>query len=306
MDFLVNAPRNLFITGKGGVGKTSVACAAAVTLAQRGARVLLVSTDPASNLDEVFGVKLSSAPSAVPGAERLFALKLAPTAAAAAYREKMVAPFRGILPDAAIVSIQEQLSGACAVEIATFDEFSRLLGDAAHTQEFDHVLFDTAPTGHTLRLLELPAATALRDAARTPRELAELGVTRQTLVLNGLFRATDPNDPLAQALEARGRQALSELAPELALLPRTELAASVPTAASELSASITSAASETLESLLPMLDADLPALRVTRLDPELETRRYCQEVLLGAGACSGAAPGDRPLAVVFPLEPHRP
>jgi arsenite-transporting ATPase len=158
MDFLERAPRHLFFTGKGGVGKTSVACATAIALADRGRRVLLVSTDPASNLDEVLETELVSTPTAIRTVPRLSALNIDPEAAALAYRERMVAPYRGVLPDAAIRSIEEQLSGACTVEIAAFDEFSKLLGAEAATQDFDHVLFDTAPTGHTLRLLELPAA----------------------------------------------------------------------------------------------------------------------------------------------------
>lgn len=155
---LLNPTRNLFFTGKGGVGKTSVACAAAIRLAEAGRRVLLVSTDPASNLDEVLGLALAAAPTAVPGVAGLYAANLDPVAAAAAYRDRVVGPYRGLLPAAAIRSMEEQLSGACTVEIAAFDEFSKLLGDPEATGGFDHVVFDTAPTGHTLRLLELPTA----------------------------------------------------------------------------------------------------------------------------------------------------
>ena len=150
--------RILFFTGKGGVGKTSAACATAIGLADAGRRVLLVSTDPASNLDEVLGVMLTSEPKPVPDAPGLFALNIDPEQAAHDYRERVVAPYRGVLPATAVTSIEEQLSGACTLEIAAFDEFTKLLGDADVTQEFDHVIFDTAPTGHTLRLLELPAA----------------------------------------------------------------------------------------------------------------------------------------------------
>jgi arsenite-transporting ATPase len=157
-EFLERSTRVLFFTGKGGVGKTSLACAAAVALAELGRRVLLVSTDPASNLDEVLGVKLCGEATAVPGAAGLFALNIDPEAAAAAYRERVVGPYRGILPEAALSSMEEQLSGACTVEIAAFDEFTKLLGDPAATAGFEHIIFDTAPTGHTLRLLKLPAA----------------------------------------------------------------------------------------------------------------------------------------------------
>ena len=152
------APRHLFFTGKGGVGKTSLACAVAVALADRGRRVLLVSTDPASNLDEVLATPLGRAPRAIPGVTGLEALNIDPGAAAAAYREKVVGPLRGLLPPAALRSMEEQLSGACTMEIAAFDEFARLLGATAATAGFDHVVFDTAPTGHTLRLLLLPRA----------------------------------------------------------------------------------------------------------------------------------------------------
>ncbi|PHQ33924.1 arsenical pump-driving ATPase [Rhodopirellula bahusiensis] len=158
MKFLDHPTRNLFFTGKGGVGKTSVACATAVKLADAGKRVLLVSTDPASNLDEVLGVSLGNHPTAVPETPTLFAMNLDPEKSAAEYRERMVGPYRGLLPDAAVKSMEEQFSGSCTLEIAAFDEFSRLLGDPSATAEFDHVVFDTAPTGHTLRLLTLPSA----------------------------------------------------------------------------------------------------------------------------------------------------
>lgn len=158
MRLVPGATRHLFFTGKGGVGKTSVACATAVGLADAGRRVLLVSTDPASNLDEVLETRLGTRPTAILGAQGLFALNLDPEAAAHAYRERVVGPYRELLPAAAVRSMEEQLSGACTVEIAAFDEFARLLGDPAATADFDHVLFDTAPTGHTLRLLTLPSA----------------------------------------------------------------------------------------------------------------------------------------------------
>ncbi|MCA9216687.1 MAG: arsenical pump-driving ATPase [Planctomycetales bacterium] len=160
MKFLENPTRNLFFTGKGGVGKTSVACAAAVRLADAGKQVLLVSTDPASNLDEVLGVPLGQHPTTVPSVPRLSAMNLDPEESAREYRERMVGPYRGVLPDAAVASMEEQFSGSCTLEIAAFDEFSKLLGDPDATGQFDHVIFDTAPTGHTLRLLTLPSAWA--------------------------------------------------------------------------------------------------------------------------------------------------
>lgn len=150
--------RYLFFTGKGGVGKTSLSCATGLALAESGKRVLIVSTDPASNLDEVLETTLGSHPMAVSGVPGLFALNIDPEISARDYRERMVAPYRGILPVAAIASMEEQFSGACTVEIAAFDEFAKLLGDPSSTVDFDHVIFDTAPTGHTLRLLTLPSA----------------------------------------------------------------------------------------------------------------------------------------------------
>lgn len=150
--------RFLFFTGKGGVGKTSHACATAVALADAGRRVLLVSTDPASNLAEVLGAGVGTGPGEVPGAAGLWAMNIDPEATAAAYRERAVGPVRGLLPEDAIAQMEEQLSGACTVEVAAFDEFAALLVDPARVGGFDHVVFDTAPTGHTLRLLQLPAA----------------------------------------------------------------------------------------------------------------------------------------------------
>ncbi len=158
MQFLNQPTRNLFFTGKGGVGKTSMACASAVHLADRGLRVLLVSTDPASNLDEVLGTRLAGTPTAIESVPNLFAMNLDPEAAAYEYRERMVGPYRGVLPDAAVASMEEQFSGSCTLEIAAFDEFAKLLGDKEATSQFDHVVFDTAPTGHTLRLLTLASA----------------------------------------------------------------------------------------------------------------------------------------------------
>ena len=150
--------RYLFFTGKGGVGKTTIASAVAVALADAGRRTLVISTDPASNLDDVFGVIAGSQPTPVPGVDGLFVSNLDPEAAAAAFKERAVGPYRGVLPESAIASMEEQLSGACTVEIAAFNEFTAVLAAPQQTAEFDHVIFDTAPTGHTLRLLTLPSA----------------------------------------------------------------------------------------------------------------------------------------------------
>ena len=263
--------RHLFFTGKGGVGKTSLASACAVQLAETGRRVLLVSTDPASNLDEVLETRLSDTPTRVTGVPGLSALNIDPEAAAAAYRERMVGPYRSLLPEAAIRSMEEQFSGGCTVEIAAFDAFAALLAGTGVAGDFDHVVFDTAPTGHTLRLLTLPSAwseflstnttgtsclgplaglehnrsiyaaavaaltdaavttvvlvarpetAALREAERSRHELAELGVANQVLAINGLFDAPS-EDPVAQAMTRRHRDALAAMPVDLAALPRS-------------------------------------------------------------------------------------
>jgi arsenite-transporting ATPase len=155
---LLSPTRYLFFTGKGGVGKTSLSCATALQLAGTGKRVLLVSTDPASNLDEVLETALSNQPTPVAGAPGLDAMNIDPVEAAAAYRERLIGPLRGLLPEAALRNMEEQLSGSCTVEIAAFDEFSGLIGNPDAAKDYDHVIFDTAPTGHTLRLMSLAKA----------------------------------------------------------------------------------------------------------------------------------------------------
>ena len=155
---LKDPSRYLFFTGKGGVGKTSLSSAIAVALADRGNRVLLVSTDPASNLNEVLGSTIGLAPTPVAGVSSLFAINIDPETAADEYRHRVIDPFRGVLPDDAIGKMEEQLAGACTTEIAAFDRFASLISGGADAEHFDHVIFDTAPTGHTLRLLKLPAA----------------------------------------------------------------------------------------------------------------------------------------------------
>ena len=150
--------RYLFFTGKGGVGKTSLSCATAVRLAEAGQRVLLISTDPASNLDEVLGTPLANSPTPIAGVPGLWAMNIDPVEAAAAYRERLIGPIRGLLPEAALRSMEEQLSGSCTVEIAAFDEFTGWIGNSTAAQDYDHIIFDTAPTGHTLRLMSLAKA----------------------------------------------------------------------------------------------------------------------------------------------------
>ncbi|MBP0603114.1 arsenical pump-driving ATPase [Aeromonas sanarellii] len=156
--FLTDAPPFLFFTGKGGVGKTSLACASAVALCDSGKRVLLVSTDPASNVGQVFDTRIGNQVTRIPQVDGLSALEIDPQAAAQAYRERIVGPVRGKLPPSVVRSIEEQLSGACTTELAAFDEFTGLLTDSRLVGEYDHIVFDTAPTGHTLRLLQLPGA----------------------------------------------------------------------------------------------------------------------------------------------------
>lgn len=158
MKFLEQPPHFLFFTGKGGVGKTSIACATAMELAAQGRRVLLVSTDPASNVGQVFGIEIGNRITPIPAVPKLAALEIDPQAAAQAYRDRIVGPVRGLLPDDVVRGIEEQLSGACTTEIAAFDEFTALLVDSSLTADYEHIIFDTAPTGHTIRLLQLPGA----------------------------------------------------------------------------------------------------------------------------------------------------
>ena len=158
MKFLQNIPPYLFFTGKGGVGKTSISCATAIRLAEQGKRVLRVSTDPASNVGQVFNQTIGNTVQPVAAVPCLSALEIDPQDAAQQYRARIVNPIKGLLPDDVVSSINEQLSGACTTEIAAFDEFTGLLTDASLLTRFDHIIFDTAPTGHTIRLLQLPGA----------------------------------------------------------------------------------------------------------------------------------------------------
>ena len=276
MKFLDQPPRFLFFTGKGGVGKTSIACAASIALASGGKRVLLVSTDPASNVGQVFGIAIGNQITAVPDVPHLSALEIDPQAAAQAYRDRIVGPVRGLLPESVVKGIEEQLSGACTTEIAAFDEFTALLIDGALTRDFDHIVFDTAPTGHTIRMLQLPGAwsgflddgkgdasclgplaglekqrtqykaavealadphktrlvlvaraqaATLREAARTHGELAGIGLSKQYLVVNGVFAAAEAaNDSLAQAIFEREQAVLSNLPEALRGLPTDQIA----------------------------------------------------------------------------------
>lgn len=154
----INLSKYLFFTGKGGVGKTSTACGVAVTLADQGKKVLLISTDPASNLQDVFKTDINGTGVSIEGAPGLMVANLNPEEAARLYRESVVSPFRGKLPDSVIANMEEQLSGSCTVEIAAFDQFSLFITDPETASAYDHIVFDTAPTGHTLRMLQLPSA----------------------------------------------------------------------------------------------------------------------------------------------------
>ncbi|MCK9340211.1 MAG: arsenical pump-driving ATPase [Synergistaceae bacterium] len=154
----VKLTKYMFYTGKGGVGKTSTACATAVTLADRGKNVLLISTDPASNLQDVFNTELNNKGVSIKEVPNLVVANLDPVQAAAEYRETVIGPYRGKLPDAVLNNMEEQLSGSCTVEIAAFNEFSKFITDEEIQTKYDNIIFDTAPTGHTLRMLQLPSA----------------------------------------------------------------------------------------------------------------------------------------------------
>ena len=154
----INLTKYLFFTGKGGVGKTSTACATAVTLADKGKKIMLISTDPASNLQDVFETELNNKGIRIEKVPNLVVANFDPEVAAAEYKESVIGPYRGKLPESVLKNMEEQLSGSCTVEIAAFNEFSSFITDEKAANEFDHIIFDTAPTGHTLRMLELPSA----------------------------------------------------------------------------------------------------------------------------------------------------
>jgi arsenite-transporting ATPase len=224
MKFLEQPPRFLFFTGKGGVGKTSIACATAIQLAEDGKNVLLVSTDPASNVGQVFGVAIGNRITAIPAVSRLSALEIDPQAAAQAYRDRIVGPVRGVLPDAVVKGIEEQLSGGCTTEIAAFDEFTGLLVDSRVTAGFDHIVFDTAPTGHTIRMLQLPGAWSgfLEDGKGDASCLGPLaGLEKQRVQYHAAVEALADEKRTRLILVARAQQStLREVA-----RTRTELAA---------------------------------------------------------------------------------
>ncbi|MGM9966098.1 MAG: arsenical pump-driving ATPase [Rummeliibacillus sp.] len=264
----------VFFTGKGGVGKTSVASSLAYSVANDQKRVLLISTDPASNLQDIFNQPLTNEPSLIQGTTSLYALNLDPVQAANDYKEQVIAPYRGKLPDVAIQSMEEQMSGACTVEIAAFNQFSALLTDQKVQEEFDIIIFDTAPTGHTLRLLQLPMAWSgfladnssgasclgplaglegkkqmykkavdvlsnadlttlilvtrpdtnpLKEAARASKELLDIGIENQQLIINGLLEVTNSEDPYASAFHKRQCSAMDNIPIELANLPNYTL-----------------------------------------------------------------------------------
>ncbi|RHW62711.1 arsenical pump-driving ATPase [Clostridium botulinum] len=256
----INLTKYLFFTGKGGVGKTSTACAIAVALADKGKKIMLVSTDPASNLQDVFNTKLNNKGVYIKEVPNLVVANFEPEEAAAEYRESVIAPYRGKLPEAVLKNMEEQLSGSCTVEIAAFNEFSTFITDEKVEKEYDHIIFDTAPTGHTLRMLQLPSAwsnfinesthgasclgqlsgleskkevyknavntladkdkttlilvsrpevSPLKEAERASKELQDIGVNNQVLVINGVLE--EHEDYLSNAIYTKQQKALEDI-----------------------------------------------------------------------------------------------
>lgn len=259
----IKLTKYLFFTGKGGVGKTSTACATAVALADEGKKVLLISTDLASNLQDVFETELDGKAKPIKGVDNLEVINLDPLEAAHNYKESVVGPFRGKLPDSVIENMEEQLSGSCTVEIAAFNEFSNFITNSKLNTDYNHIIFDTAPTGHTLRMLQLPSAwsdfisesthgasclgqlsgletkketykkavenlsdkslttlvlvtrpdkTPLNEVARASKELSEIGIKNQILVINCVLENYD--DDLSESIFNKQKLALENM-PEM-------------------------------------------------------------------------------------------
>ena len=272
LSLLKQPTKYLFFTGKGGVGKTSVSSAVAISLADQGKKILLVSTDSASNLDEMLGVELRNFPVAVSSLPNLFVLNIDPNNAAEEYRKRVIGQMEIHSSEEERANVREQLSGACTTEIAAFDEFASLL--AEDNDQFDHIIFDTAPTGHTLRLLSLPKAwtgflsgndrgasclgphsglkmqearflkalntlsnkeytsvilvtrpekAAINEVSKTAKELFEMGLTNQRLIINGIFHAANSNDEVALSIEKLAREAADSLPEFLKKLPTDEV-----------------------------------------------------------------------------------
>jgi arsenite-transporting ATPase len=268
----IHLTKYLFFTGKGGVGKTSTACGVAVNLADQGKKIMLISTDPASNLQDVFNTKLDNKGVAIKEVPNLVVANFSPEEAAREYKESVVGPYRGKLPDAVIKNMEEQLSGSCTVEISAFNEFSNFITDEKAEKEFDHIIFDTAPTGHTLRMLQLPSAWSnfmnesthgasclgqlsglegkkevykkavktladkekttlilvsrpenvpLKEAERASKELQDIGINNQLLVINGVLKNHDDN--LSNELYVKQQKALKEMPEGLSTLEKYEI-----------------------------------------------------------------------------------
>lgn len=268
----IKLTKYLFFTGKGGVGKTSTACATAMTLADQGKKIMLVSTDPASNLQDVFSTTLNNKGVEIDEVPNLVVANFDPEEAAKEYKESVVGPYRGKLPDVVIKNMEEQLSGSCTVEIAAFNEFSNFITDDKVKNEFDHVIFDTAPTGHTLRMLQLPSAwsnfiseskhgasclgqlagledrkeiyknavktlsngdlttlilvsrpenSPLKEAERASKELQDIGVNNQILVINGVLK--NPDDELSNNIFNKQKIALANIPEHLKNLETFEI-----------------------------------------------------------------------------------
>ncbi|RLE10919.1 arsenic-transporting ATPase [Candidatus Aerophobetes bacterium] len=149
----VYEPEYHFFSGKGGVGKTSIASATALWFAERGKKTLIISTDPAHSLSDAFRKKIGGNIKRIE--KNLYAVEIDPKKAVEEYRKKFMPEIEKIefLKGFGINETFDVMGTAPGIdEIASFDKFLQFM----NSSEYEVIIFDTAPTGHALRFLSLP------------------------------------------------------------------------------------------------------------------------------------------------------